>query len=275
MKQFLIIGILAITLHTVAQNKGIQFHNDTIFENVLAKAKAENKLIFIDCYAVWCGPCKYMDANIFPDEELGKFHNANFINLKYDMEKPYGAIVRKTYGIKAYPSFLYLNGDGEVVHRAVGSTENAADFLKISKLATDSENNFKAVDARITKGDRSAKTINAYLDMNYGAPNADALIEEYFAKTSEQDKLNAESWQLISNHVSSTKSPAFAFFVKNRAEFEKRYGKQEVETYLYNLMAVTRRKDPAAFEAMKSLDAGVFERLQQDIKKREAQRNQK
>jgi len=135
MKQFVITVLLVVAVSISAQDKGIKFLNDTVFENVLAKAKAENKLVFMDCYAVWCGPCKYMDASIFPDEELGKFHNKHFINVKYDMEKPYGMKIRTKYTIKGYPSFLYLNGDGEVVHRAIGSKATAAEFLKISQEA--------------------------------------------------------------------------------------------------------------------------------------------
>lgn len=275
MKQLLIILLVVFSLPLSAQNKGIKFLNDTVFENVLAKAKAENKLVFIDCYAVWCGPCKYMDATIFPDETLGEFHNKHFINIKYDMEKPYGAVVRKKYDIKAYPSFLYLNGDGEVVHRSVGSTANAADFLKVSQRAIDPDKNFKAVNSLISKGDRKATTISDYLDMNYGATNADELISDYFNKASETEKFSSETWNLISSHVVNTKSPIFVFFVKNKSVYESRVGKEEVEKYLYNLLSYVRRKDPAEYESLKTIDAAVFDRHQQDMKKREEQRQKK
>lgn len=275
MKQLLIIVLVVFSLPLSAQNKGIKFLNDTVFENVLAKAKAENKLVFIDCYAVWCGPCKYMDATIFPDETLGEFHNKHFINIKYDMEKPYGAVVRKKYDIKAYPSFLYLNGDGEVVHRSVGSTANAADFLKVSQRAIDPDKNFKAVNSLISKGDRKATTISDYLDMNYGATNADELISDYFNKASETEKFSSETWNLISSHVVNTKSPIFVFFVKNKSVYESRVGKEEVEKYLYNLLSYVRRKDTAEYESLKTIDAAVFDRHQQDMKKREEQRQKK
>jgi thiol-disulfide isomerase/thioredoxin len=275
MKHVIIFIALALTLSMSAQTKGIEFLNDTVFENVLAKAKAENKLIFMDCYAVWCGPCKYMAASVFPDETLGEFHNKHFINLKYDMEKPYGAGVRKKYGIRAYPSFLYLNGDGEVVHRSVGSTATAADFLKVSQRAIDPERNFKAVNARIVKGDRNASTVSDYLDMNYGATNADTLINDFFNQVAESEKLSSETWQLISNHVVNTKSPVFAFFVKNKKEFESRYGKKEVDDYLYNVLSYVRRKDASEYENLKNIDPEVFNRHQLDMKKREEQRQKK
>ena len=46
------------------QYKGIHFEQGLSWKDILAKAKAEHKYIFVDCYATWCGPCKYMDKNV-------------------------------------------------------------------------------------------------------------------------------------------------------------------------------------------------------------------
>ena len=244
MKQLILVLLMGVFTSLTAQDKGIQFLNDTVFENVLAKAKAENKLIFIDCYAVWCGPCKFMDANIFPDEKLGEFHNTNFINIKYDMEKPYGMKIRKQYGVKAFPTFLYLNADGEVLHRFVGATMKPEDFLKISKLATDMENNFKAVSQRISQGDRRASTISDYLSMNYGATNADTLITEHFNLISDKEKLSTTTWKMLTKHLKTINNPAFTFFIKERQTLEGLYGKKDVDDLLLGIMTETYRKSP-------------------------------
>lgn len=270
MRHLLVLCVLVVTLNIAAQNSGIQFHNDTIFGNVLAKAKAENKLIFIDCYAVWCGPCKFMDANIFPDKEVGDFHNQNFINLKYDMEKPYGMKIRKQYGIKAYPSFLYLDGNGEVVHRYVGSTATTAEFLAISRTATDSEKNFRAVSQRITQGDRRASTINDYLNMNYGATNADSLINEHFMLVNEKEKMSKDTWELIKNHGASFDGAAFSQFRTNRDAYLTTYGAEATNEYLYSVLSKTYSKSPAAYENLKALNPVLFEQHQREINFRKA-----
>jgi thioredoxin 1 len=90
------------------------------WEQALAKAAQENKIIFLDAYASWCGPCKVLKARVFPDEQLGLFYNANFINVKMDMEKGEGPQLARKYGITAYPTLFYLKGDGSVVKKVVG-----------------------------------------------------------------------------------------------------------------------------------------------------------
>jgi LPXTG-motif cell wall-anchored protein len=93
------------------------------FEKALTKAKEENKLLFMDCYTEWCGPCKVMSRNVFVRREVGDFFNANLVNLKMDMEKGEGIALAKRYAVKAYPTMLLIRPDGTVQHRLVGSLD--------------------------------------------------------------------------------------------------------------------------------------------------------
>ena len=43
---------------TTQQQEGIIFMENQPWKSVLQKAKEQNRLIFMDCYTVWCGPCK-------------------------------------------------------------------------------------------------------------------------------------------------------------------------------------------------------------------------
>ncbi|MDZ7846006.1 MAG: thioredoxin family protein [Owenweeksia sp.] len=53
----------------------------------LQAAEEEGKPIFMDCYTTWCGPCKWMSANIFTQQEVGDYYNENYVCVKFDMEK--------------------------------------------------------------------------------------------------------------------------------------------------------------------------------------------
>ena len=78
--------LLAATTFAFAQEKGMHFEHNTTWQKILAKAKAEKKYIFVDCFTTWCGPCKQMSANIFPLKEVGDFYNKNFINVKIQLD---------------------------------------------------------------------------------------------------------------------------------------------------------------------------------------------
>lgn len=111
-----------------AEEVGIKFQQIR-FADALAKAQKENKIIFIDAYASWCGPCKLMAKNTFTDANVGDFFNKKFINLKIDMEKDAdGPEIMKKYRVSAYPTFLFIDGKGKLVHSLMGY-QNASQFL--------------------------------------------------------------------------------------------------------------------------------------------------
>jgi len=109
--------IFAIQLGFSQQN--IKFE-DSDFATLLAKAKTEKKLIFLDAYAAWCGPCKLMERNVFTDANVADYYNKNFINAHFDMEKGEGVALAAKYGIRSYPTLLFLNGEGEIVGKELG-----------------------------------------------------------------------------------------------------------------------------------------------------------
>ncbi|QNA45983.1 thioredoxin family protein [Lacibacter sediminis] len=127
MKRFLLIVFLQFSFLLVMAAEGINFQEGS-WKTVLAKAKAENKLVFIDVYTSWCGPCKKMVADVFPQTKVSEFFNKSFVNYKIDAEKGEGIMIAKRFAVKAYPTYLFVNGDGELVYRFGGYNE-AAPFL--------------------------------------------------------------------------------------------------------------------------------------------------
>ncbi|MCU0468784.1 MAG: thioredoxin family protein [Arcicella sp.] len=103
----------------IQSQQGIAFFEGTL-QAGLEKAKAENKLIFVDCYTTWCGPCKMLKQYTFKDANLGDYMKENYVCLAIDMEKPEGMAIAKKYGIEAYPTLLFLDKYGRVVNHQVG-----------------------------------------------------------------------------------------------------------------------------------------------------------
>jgi len=94
--------------------QGIQFI-EANWTKVLAEAKKQNKLIFLDAYASWCGPCKMLKRNTFPNKEAGEFFNKNFINVAIDMEKGDGPELGAIFRVTAYPTLIIADADGNII----------------------------------------------------------------------------------------------------------------------------------------------------------------
>ena len=109
-KQFFLSFILLNVFIANAQKKsGIDFRTDKKWSEILDLAKTENKLIFVDVYTDWCGPCKEMDKEVFPLKAVGDKYNTSFINYKIDAEKGEGKLLRKRYNVQVYPNYLFVN----------------------------------------------------------------------------------------------------------------------------------------------------------------------
>jgi thiol:disulfide interchange protein len=111
----------------------IQFKSGS-WNEILAQAKEEHKPIFVDISASWCRYCKRMKANVFTDNEVAKFYNSTFINVSVDGEKGEGIELAKKYGVKAYPTFVFLNSDGSLTYQTSGY-HNQENFLELGKNA--------------------------------------------------------------------------------------------------------------------------------------------
>ena len=131
MKKILLLTAILAWVGSVAlaqNNQGIKFEKGT-FSEILAKAKAQKKLVFMDVYASWCGPCKRMASEVFTQKKVGDYFNATFINAKFDAEVGEGRTIAARYGVNAYPTFLLLNGDGKLVGKMVGGSP-ADEFIR-------------------------------------------------------------------------------------------------------------------------------------------------
>lgn len=118
-----IVLIFLFTLHILGLNaQGIEFFQGT-WKEAMAKAKTEDKLLFVDAFAKWCGPCKSMAKNVFTQQKVGDFFNVNFINLKLDMEEADGVTFGHKYPVSAYPTLFFLDGDGKVIKTVTGGQQ--------------------------------------------------------------------------------------------------------------------------------------------------------
>lgn len=116
-----------------AQEEGIKFFSGT-FEEALAEAKKQDKPLFVDFYAVWCGPCKRIAREIFPLKEVGDYFNEKFINLQLDAEAPENVEIAKKYKVSAFPTLGFISNDGTPISITVGGVDKST-LLENAKIA--------------------------------------------------------------------------------------------------------------------------------------------
>ena len=186
------------TLTTVAQS-GINFSNNSL-EEAKIRAEKENKLIFIDAYADWCGPCKWMTANTFTDSDVGEYFEANFISIQIDMESEIGIEFDTEYYVDAYPTLLFLNSKGEVVKRYSGALD-PIEFLGLGNRVVDPTSAISyQLKKQIDKGDQNDELLAEYLmacieELEEPSEN---IVEMHLSNLEEKSKKDS---QFISDYL--------------------------------------------------------------------------
>lgn len=248
-RTLIVISFLASTIITNAQ---ISFES-TSWSQIKEKAKKENKLIFLDAYTTWCGPCKQMAANTFTDKEVAEYYNTNFINAKIDMEKGEGIDIAKQYEVYCYPNLLFIDGDGKMIHRSGGSLK-PAEFIALGKTAQTPPQTFSTMQALYP----SRKNDHEFAAMYITKLSSNCLstfneINEYFKSLDNENWVTQTNWNLIRKYVNDAKSEVFKQFYTKREAFASKFTTDSInqkifDTYLNEIVSDIYRKKATAAE---------------------------
>ena len=222
----------------VNAGNGVKFE-DCTFSEVLAKARKENKPVFMDCFTVWCGPCKVLSNQIFPMKPVGDFFNSNFVNFKMDMERGEGIELAKRYGIKVYPTLLVLDSEGNLLHRFTGARPPRALIDEMARALSDSTA-YGPVKAKYDAGDRTPQVVIEYLRNMVSAGDmqeTEAIdeAEKYFNTLSEKERIDKDLIPFYTRFATEPESDMSRYFLRHQAEYQKLAGKTVIERALLNI----------------------------------------
>lgn len=205
------------------------------FKEALAAAKKEGKLVFVDCYTSWCGPCRDMAEKVFPQKEAGDYFNPRFVCVKYDMEKGEGEELAKRFEVRAYPTFLIVRPDGTAQHKIVGGSDLKA-FIAQVEEGLDEKKNLLFLNEAYERGGMDTHQLMAYYSALTKAEEerADQVRSELWKKLTEQEKTTAEYWSLIANETSQPGTPEFDFMLGHLAELRQNVGRERVDEFVTN-----------------------------------------
>lgn len=220
-----------------AQIDFIKVTSSAEMDEVWEKAAAENKNVFVDVFATWCGPCKWMDANVFSLEEAGEFMSNGFISVKMNGESEYGTLFARANGLQAYPSLFIFNSDQKMMNMLVGAQEweglelalqNTVDFFPVyalyqskydAELLTEDEYPaFISAMRKLRKDDMAVAVVNHYKE---------AYMEGAIVTTTDIGVIafyvepGTEEWKLLTEDVMKLKSslgPDLTDFIEQSVE---------------------------------------------------------
>lgn len=182
---FALVAVLVSVQFSFAE--GINFQDLTLEEG-LAKAKKENKQVFIDVYATWCGPCKYLSNNIFVDEDLGVFMNENFVSLKLDGEKGDGLQLMNEFSLDSYPTMLFLNSEMDLLKKIVGVVGAEQIEEAGNAVMHPEETVIYQLEQKYKAGNRDRDVLAAYaVELLNADREMEAIVDEFLEKYPEPD----------------------------------------------------------------------------------------
>ena len=216
----LIISFLTLN-QTFAQ--GIIFRQDD-WQNVLMQAKAQKKLIFVDIYTTWCGPCKEMDKKTFTQTAVGDKFNARFINYKIDAEKGFGITLTKRYRVTSYPTCLFVDANENLVYKQEGQLE-ASDLLKEADMVLNNQANAKplyALEKLYNEGRKDSEFLYEYIAVRslYNGIDNKGLVDDYIKSLNPIQYSADKTLRLVVSNGFRIDGKAFDLLLKFREKAE-------------------------------------------------------
>ena len=216
----------------------------------------------MDCYAVWCGPCKWMSANIFTQNEVADFYNENFICVKFDMEKGEGIELAKEFGIRAYPTLIFVDANRKLVMKSIGASRENADYIALGENAKSKEYNLIALAKNVANHRSDEAYMSKYFKIMAGAGMVDQNeVELYFANIPQKEWAGEENWNIIIAVVDDIEGQVFQDILNDPGKYRAEYGEQVDQFVSYKIQSALRTalysRDADALDKYKALLAQV------------------
>lgn len=270
-------------------NKGIQWTTGLTWEQVKRKAKQENKYIFMDCYATWCGPCKAMDKETYPDEKVGELMNEKFIAVKVQIDStkddpepiqkwyPVVKEIKAKYTIPGYPAYLFFSPEGELVHEDVGF-KPVKNFVALVNDALDPSTQFAKVMEQYEAGQRDpafvVRAIKAAKNLGH-KELADSLARsyksEYLNKLDDASLFTKINIQFVAQdfvfliYEEGSKGRFFDFFYHHPEKVDSLFFNGFADFYVKHIIATEELSDKLFLKSKAITETPDWESLKQNI----------
>ena len=237
---------------------------DPYWEELIEQADSEDKYLFVDAYTSWCAPCKKMSKEVFTVDSVAEFYNEQFVCTKLDMESKDGKKFAERYQVKAYPTFLIINGKGDVVARTCGYKPAPA-FLEFGKQALLAEVTLTEMNNRYNNAERNPEFLyNYFKALKTGCFPFVPMVEEHLNGKMPVELAGSANWRMFSEYIFDLGTPVAQLFLQQPTVFINVYGKEAVEA---KVIALYQNHISNNYSKAKKNEAKtIHEAFQQEVK---------
>ncbi|PLK46329.1 thioredoxin family protein [Emticicia sp. TH156] len=225
MKKTLLLSATLLFFQTLALAQGIMW--EPTIETAFAKAKAQNKPVFVECYHPSCPICMKLEPTL-KDNEVGRFYNQNFINFKLNLSdaRQVKFLNDKKIYLLSYPLFLFFDNNQNIIYLN-DPINTPGSLIQHGKTALDPERQTANAWKKYQAGTRD---VNSMIDLSYQYrltrdTTRNLRIANDLYAVYPKDKLGSkESWAIAKKCVMDMDNGFAEFWMKNLGTARKYEG---------------------------------------------------
>lgn len=225
--------------------KGIQFLSNKNFNQAIALAKQQNKLLFVEAYAPDCHVCQSFKGT-FAQPQVGALYNAKFINYQLDLRQQanYQILQQLKININATPTFLFFEPKTMklVQARIFGEKDNTVlNVNSIGQKAANPAEQYDKMAERFKKGEKNPNFLLNYAEIS--RLKGDTLtniqvLNEYIKQIPNNQYLSQNSFNFLGKSLMNNNNPLFDYFVGNLAQYQRMFDPNLVRMTYENIFQI-------------------------------------
>lgn len=238
--------------------------------DAVARAKKENKPIYVDLSATWCGPCQQMKKTTFVCPPVVEFMNANFINICFecDIDEKLSKEYTTKYKSTAFPTHLIIDAKGELIHKFVGALEPRP-FIEELEKGVVTDKSLKTFNSRHAAGERSPEFVAEYIGVLQRANEtevATGLANEYLSGLPVEKLTEKETFTIVNEFVRDMDSDVAKKIIANEELFVKNIGQQDYKMYIYMLWSIKAHSYVKEIDGQMTYDKAGYKQCMKQLK---------
>lgn len=211
----------------------IEVSSEKEWKKAFEKAKADNKVVFVDVYTDWCGYCHKLDNEVYTNEQVISYFNENFINIKFDAETQWGYQKAQAYAVDGYPTLLFLTTN-EDVYEEIGGFVPSPTLLAYAEEVQSSWVKLPILAAQYERGTISKGETLEYIDAleRRDVEKANEVAATYLKGLNDADYLEIETLWLASRFENYLEAETYMYITAHKDLMVETHGQSEYEDYI-------------------------------------------